>query len=345
MLSSKIAQIFALVAGLIIIPAHASLTQRPKQADLPLPSRVIAQLNETPTFLENIAIRENGDLLVTMFWPSANIYLVEGPYSNAPKLSILHTIDNANGLNGIAKTGLDTFVVSAARFQDLGTPEPNSTALWEISGQGPSARKIVDIPEAGLLNGMAAIPNIAPAVLSGDGTAGVIYRVDVTSGQHEVVLDVPELKTVSGHTPNIGVNGVKVHDNYLYWSNTDLVAIYRVPIDSNGYPVSGAGVEKVAALEGAAAVDDFTFDEQGNIWAATDSDNTVVTIFTNGTQVVTVGSPTELTIASDTAVEFGQTPQDSHILYITTAGGIVNPVNGTLTEPAKIVAADARNFY
>ncbi|KAI1081935.1 hypothetical protein F5B20DRAFT_39581 [Whalleya microplaca] len=344
--ASKVIRFVTLVAALV--PTFASPLQRLNQAKLPLPSRVIAQLNETPTFLENIAIRDNGDLLITMFWPSAYVYLVESPSSNAPQMSLLHAFDDSNGLSGIAKTGLGTFVLSAARFQDVAVPYPNSTSLWELSFGGSrrssTAHKLAEVPEAGLLNGMVAIPEIEPAVLVADGMAGVIYRVDVMTGQYEVVLDVPELKAVSGHSLDIGVNGVKIHDRHLYWSNTDMISIYRISINYKGYPVKGAAVEKVAALEGASGVDDFTFDQQGNIWAATDLDNTVITILKNGSQMVTVGSPNELTIASDTAVKFGETPQDRHILYVTTAGGIVNPVNGTVTEPGKVVAIDTRGI-
>lgn len=36
-------------------------------------------------------------------------------------------------------------------------------------------------------------------------------------------------------TVGFGVNAGKIHDAWLYFSNSDLVGIYQVPITSSGY--------------------------------------------------------------------------------------------------------------
>ncbi|KAI1403638.1 hypothetical protein F4819DRAFT_450648 [Hypoxylon fuscum] len=337
-------------AGLVgaLASALAIPMDRFHQTSLPLPSRIISQMNETGSFIENIAIRHSGALLVTTLHPSASVYTVERPYSNSPSTALVHTFDDANGLGGISETSRNVFIVAAARFQGLATTYPNTTSIWELelSGRGAAARRIVRIPEALLLNGLVSVPTTCkPAVLVVDSRLGVVFRVDVTTGRYEVVLDVAELKPVETGPLYLGANGLDIRNGFLYWSNSELVSIYRIGIDRAGYPLLGAEVEKVATIEGAGAVDDFTFDEQGNIWAATNLDNTVVVIETDGRQTVVLGSPTELTVAGDTSVEFGKTAADKHILYVTTSGAVAFPINGTIIEPGKIVAVDTRGFY
>ncbi|KAI6087702.1 hypothetical protein F4821DRAFT_235725 [Hypoxylon rubiginosum] len=305
-----------------------------------------------PTYaapIENIVVRSNGDFLVTLLQPSASVYAVEDPFSHSPSMSLVHTFEDANGLTGISETSPDTFVVAAALYPGLAAPYQNTSTLWELklgsNGKQATAHKIVHICEASLLNGIVTVPSYRTAVLVGDSVLGVIFRVDIMTGRYDVVLDIPELKPILGGPIDLGVNGVKIRGGYLYWSNTDRASIYRFPIDGFGYPIQGAKVERVAAIKSASGVDDFAFDGQGNIWAATDFDNMLITIRKDGRDTVVLGSPTELTVAGDTAVAFGRTPLDRHILYVTTSGAAAVPVNGTISEPGKIVAVDTRGRY
>ena len=49
--------------------------------NLPLPVRTIAQLDAVPSWLENIAVRSNGDLLVTQLSPAPALLTIKGPSS------------------------------------------------------------------------------------------------------------------------------------------------------------------------------------------------------------------------------------------------------------------------
>ncbi|KAI4863778.1 hypothetical protein F4820DRAFT_425806 [Hypoxylon rubiginosum] len=336
------------LVGLIgaFLPTYAAPVDSLRQTFLPLPSRIVTQAAENGTYIENIAVRSNGGLLVTLLQPSASVYAVEDPFSRSPSMSLVHTFEGANGLTGISETSPDTFVVAAARYPGLAAPYQNTSTLWELKlnnkGEEATVHKIVHIPEASLLNGIVTVPSYKAAVLVGDSVLGVVFRVDVTTGRYDVVLDIPELKPIVGGPIDLGVNGVKIRAGYLYWSNTDRASIYRFPIDMLGYPVQGAKVEQVAAIKNASGVDDFALDRQGNIWAATDFDNMLITIQKDGRETVVLGSPTELTVAGDTSVAFGRTPLDRHILYVTTSGAAAVPVNGTIIELGKIVAVDTR---
>ncbi|KAI2633601.1 hypothetical protein GGS26DRAFT_553984 [Hypomontagnella submonticulosa] len=347
MAAFKLTHLMGLIGALV--PAFAIPTVYSRQTALPLPYKVIAQMNQTDDFVENIAVRSNGDLLVTLFYPTASVYTVKRPFSDSPTLSLVHTFEDANGLTGISETGPDTFVVAAALYQELAVPSPNTTSLWELKlgggDQAIAARRIIHAPQASLLNGLVSIPSTKSAILVVDGLLGVLVRVDLTTGLYEVVLDVPELKPVAGKPLFLGANGLKIRDEHVYWSNTDLVSIYRIRVDEQGYPIEAAEVEKVVTLENSSGVDDFAFDGLGNIWVATNTNNTVVTVSTDGRQAVTVGSLTELTVAGDTAMHFGRTLADKHTLYVTTSGAAAAPVNGTIVEPGKIVAVDTGGYY
>ncbi|KAI8634238.1 hypothetical protein F5Y19DRAFT_412549 [Xylariaceae sp. FL1651] len=319
-----------------------------RAATLPLPYRTIFQLSDTipGSWFENIAIRENGDLLVTMLSPYADTYLIQQPFSSSPNASIISKIKGANGSIGITEVKPDTFAISAGTFSALAVPVPGTMGVWELSlaGPKPTTRLIASMPEAGFLNGATSISDgFSYAVLVADGQLGVVWRVDLTTGKYEIAVNVPEMAPVSGSAIIIGVNGVKVHDGYLYWSNSNMVSIFRIAINKKGFPVEGAAVELIAYFDGD-NIDDFDIDANGAFWVATNDGDTVVVAKKNSTEVVVLGSSTELTVAGDTALAFGQTKSDKDIVYVVTGGAQLRPVNGTLTEPAKIIAINRAGF-
>ncbi|KAK9364351.1 hypothetical protein V1509DRAFT_643775 [Lipomyces kononenkoae] len=153
------------------------------------------------------------------------------------------------------------------------------------------------------------------------------------------------MAVVPGASFPIGINGMHIHDGYLYFSNSFAATIYKLKIDNNGYPSPGASVEKVAKVD-SPFVDDLTTGplKKNTIWAATNVGDSVVAVKLNGTSVVVDGSPQQLTVAGATSSAFGRTSNDTYILYVTTTGGLADPVNGTLTEGGEVIAIDTRHF-
>ncbi|GAW15226.1 hypothetical protein ANO14919_046350 [Xylariales sp. No.14919] len=319
-----------------------------RAAELPLPARTIFQLNETvpDTWFENIALRQNGDLLVTMLQPSASIYSIQQPLSDSPKASIIN-IDNANGLLGIVETAPDVFVVVAGIFSAPAVPVNGTMAVWEVDLRGPepTTRLITKMPEAGILNGVALVPGCSPpAILVADTGISRVWRVDITTGEYETAAEIPEMLPAPNATLPLGVNGVKTRGEYLYFSNSDLASIFRLPIDKRGVAARDAEAELVAKVD-ADIIDDFLIDEEGKYWVATNFQNTVVVAETGSSGVVVAGAPTQLTVAGDTALALGRgTKEDKNIVYAVTGGTLNRPVNGTVSEPAKVVAIDRTGF-
>ncbi|KAI0466375.1 hypothetical protein F4859DRAFT_507460 [Xylaria cf. heliscus] len=314
----------------------------PRSAVLPLPARTIFQLDDSipGSWFENLVIRQNGDLLVTMIQPYASVYSIRRPLSGSPEASII-SIDNANGLLGIAETSRDVFAVVGGNFSALAVPVPGTMAVWEINLRGPepTIRLVTKIPEAGILNGAASIPGCSsPAILVADSGIGSVWRVDLKTGEYEIAAAVPEMDSVANATLPLGINGIKIRNGNLYFSNSNHVSIYGLPINKNGIAAKNAKAELVAKFD-AELIDDFAIDERGLFWAATNFNNTVDVAKPGSTGIVVVGKTTALTVAGDTALAI-----DKNIVFTVTGGALGNPVNGTITEPAKIVAIDRTGF-
>ncbi|KAJ8119710.1 hypothetical protein ONZ43_g3400 [Nemania bipapillata] len=141
----------------------------------------------------------------------------------------------------------------------------------------------------------------------------------------------------------IGVNGLKARGGDLYFSNSNLASVFRLPIDKNGLAAQGSQATLVAKFD-ADTIDDFVIDEKGEYWAATNFENTVAVAKMYSTGVVVAGTPTTLTVAGDTALAIGRTKVDKDIVYVVTGGALNRPVNGTITEPAKVVAINRSGF-
>lgn len=304
---------------------------------LPLPSRVVYQFTN-PNWIENIAVRSNGELLLTVL-TTPELYQLRGAQSPSPRVELVHSFPNINGLTGIAETTEDTFIVVGGNSSGPGVGVPGTSSVWEVklSGRQPRVAKVVDIPEAVFLNGAVTNPFNRNEVLIADSSLGKVFKVNVKEKKHEVAIEVPELAPPANAPLPLGVNGVHIHNGFLYWSNTMLSKLFSVRINKNGIVAVGAKVETVATLA-SSTLDDFAFDRTGTLWVTTNGNDTVVAVFPNGRSVVVEGSRSELTVAGATAAAFGRTPKDSGILYVVTSGALAAPVNGTITEGGKVVA-------
>lgn len=133
----------------------------------------------------------------------------------------------------------------------------------------------------------------------------------------------------------VGVNGIKVHDGYLYFTNSGKGTLGRVPVNT----VSGAVAGPAEVLVSGIQPDDFTIEKGGLPWIAQSAINTLSVLLKNGTVVDVLGSANELTIGGPTACLFGKKDQ----LYCTTNGGFPSRVNGTFTG-RRVMEIDTKGF-
>jgi sugar lactone lactonase YvrE len=324
--------------------------------DLPLPAKTVAQAAAPPAWLENIAVRANGDLLVNQLAPAPVLYTVKNPFSTNATLDPIYQWKETNVsiLTGITETYPDTFFIGAGNATAGADGYPGTFSVWEAKfssseSSQPTVRKIANVPAAKFVNGIVSLPDRPEILLIADSQYGLVFRLDTRTGKSEVIADRPEFKPYperQNKTVGFGINGVKIRGGHLYFSNSNLVTIFRVSITQNGYisKKGNARVEKYADLSVATTfVDDFTFGDDGTLWAASNDGNTVVRVSPNGKKVEGVaGSRYELTIAGGTAAAFGRTKEDRDVLYVSTAGGLDLPINGTVFEAGKVVAVNTK---
>ena len=279
------------------------------------------------TWVENIAVRPNGNLLVTLV-NVPEIWEIS-PLSNAMEVPprLLHRFDDAESMTGIAEIYPDVFAVVAL---------PNF--IWEVDFNGlstvPAVRHLGRIQDAGTLDGMTPLEGAAGQVLITDSRLGLIYRFDTLTGAHEVVLQDDTMSANMDLGLLVGINGLKTYHGYLYYNNSPRRLLCRVGIDTSTGQATGS-YETVSA---GGLADDIILGRDGTCYLAGLEDNVVQRVLPNGTRETIAGSLNSTLVAGATAGAFGRTREDSSILYITTGGATTSPVNGTYVEGGKIVA-------
>ncbi|KAK1637604.1 hypothetical protein BDP81DRAFT_425557 [Colletotrichum phormii] len=311
-----------------------------------LPSRIVYQFPQQPNWIENIAVRKNGNLVLTML-TSPEIFQVAKPWEKSPSTDLVHRFSGFDGLLGITETCPDTFVVVGGNFSGIGVSVPGSFSAWEVNvaDKKTTVNKIVNVPEAAFLNGVVALPWDRNIVLIAESALGKVYRLDVKAKKYDVVLGGQYLEPTAEAVPPIGVNGVQIRGDFLYWSHSSLRKVFRVKLDRAGRVAAKTTIDQITNVNTTAIfLDDFTFDKKGGIWAVTNIDGKLLYVTPEGKSTVAAGSETELTVAGDTAAAFGRNIKDKGILYVGTGGSLARPVNGTITEPGKIVAFDTHGY-
>lgn len=340
----KLLSLSRVVLGLTSLIPIASSCPTPNGASLPLPYRILQEFPE-PTWIENIAVRHNGALLLTILSPNASLYQLSHPASKRPCLSLVHTFDEVTSLLGIAETSPDVFAIVGANFSAEGNPVNGTTVTFSVdfNKHKPIVKTITSIPEASLPNGLTPLPHHPTTVLIADSVQGLIWRVDTLTGKYDVAMQTPEMAFPPGASTPIGINGIHFFQGDLYFDNGILSTMYRVKVTPTGSIAPHAAVETVAVLD-AEFLDDFSFAADGTIYVETNKDNRVIAVRPDGEGgygegVVVEGEATSPLLAGDTASAFGRTKADREVLYVVTSGGAASPGEG-----GKVVAIDTTGF-
>ncbi|KAJ2976866.1 hypothetical protein NQ176_g4693 [Zarea fungicola] len=283
------------------------------------------------TQLENIAVRSNGNLLLTRInKPELYEFNPSDPSSGA---KLLQTFPGYVSLLGITELTPDVFAFITGNFTFPAGGVAKSFSIWTVAihDQDYKYAKVADILEATLLNGLATLN--AGAVLASDSTNGVVYRVDIKSGNYEAVLDDASFKPPAGAPIAVGINGLRLHDEYAYYTNTFGQLFGRVRIDANG---RACGTYEIIARN--VLGDDFAIGSTAS-YIAGNFQNVVTKIEPGGKVSVFAGNISSTLVAGATSAQFGRTWRDKNVLYVVTNGGEIAPVNG-FSEGGKIVAFD-----
>ncbi|KAK4143450.1 uncharacterized protein C8A04DRAFT_28875 [Dichotomopilus funicola] len=309
------------------------------------------------TFLENIAVRANGNLLLTSV-TVPSLFTID-PTTTNPPAPALHTFPNATGLTGITEITPDIFALVTGTW-DLSTGRAalGSIAIWTVDftttlldpTSSPKVNFVTTIAESTVINGLARHPTNPRLLLAADSARGAIWRVDVLTGAVDVAFEDAALFTLTGTESgkNLGINGLKARvehgKGYVYFGNLAKGLFGRVRVDAEGGKV-GDG-EVLATRKGVVAdmeYDDFAFETRKNVggrkeghavWMAAHPSYLVRVDLRSGEQWVV--NDTEK-LSKPTSAAFGRgSRKQERTLYVTNGG---EQVEGNLVNE-RLLAVD-----
>ncbi|KAF2107348.1 hypothetical protein BDV96DRAFT_506354 [Lophiotrema nucula] len=313
--------------------SSALLLAATAQASLP---KTIYQF-PNPTWVENIRSMSNGSLLVTIIG-RPEVHIID-PFVKPATSSLVHSFSSANAVLGITEIIPNTFAVAVGNYSNVDGPTIGSFSIWKIDLTAPNnthVSKIASIPRSGLINGITTLN--ANTLLLADSTIGHLLKLDIRSGKSKVVLEDETTKPVAGAAIQIGINGVRSKNGWLYYTNIFLNSVFRVKVD----PFTGTPISRIETISSNIPTpDDLDIADDGTVFVPGSLSNTVFRVQGDGEVTALAGNLNSSLVASATGAVLGRTWRDRGVLYVSTTGAISAPVNGTFTEGGKVVALDA----
>ncbi|KAJ9655171.1 hypothetical protein H2201_008868 [Coniosporium apollinis] len=313
------------------LPVTGALVPRDDAGDVESSTTVYQFPN--PTWLENLAVRSNGEILVTVINP-ADLYKVDVRRTPATA-TLLYSFTGLNTTTGITEVTPDVFAVVVGNYSlATGTVTPRSFSVWEVDlrSHEPAISKIADLPEAALLNGMTTLSSRKGTILISDSGLGVVWRLNTRTGEYAVVLDDKTTRPVPGAELQIGINGIRRLRDYLYFVNLGRALFCRVRIDLQ----TGTAIGPYEIIATGLVGDDFDITKDGTAYVTGVISNVVWRVTPDGTVTVVAGN-----LTGPTSAQFGRT-KDKNTLYVVTSGAMItpDPINVTFAEGGKVVALE-----
>lgn len=278
------------------------------------------------TWVENIAAHPSGNLLVTLvntpeLW---EVVPSTGPGNSSAQL--VHHFAQADSVNGIAELLPNVYAVIA------------SNSVWKVVYMSnhenvPAPAHVAKLP-AGTLNGMAALDDGARSVAISDSELGLVWRLDTHTGNYTVIHQDDTMAPTDDLDLQLGINGLRIGNGYLYYNNSPKRIFCRVRIDGS----TGEALGPYEVVSRDVMADDFAIGPHGVGYLAGLIDNVVTRVFPNGTHNVIAGAHGSKELMTATSAAFGRTQSDYRTLYITTGGESEHPVDNTSTRGGKVMA-------
>jgi hypothetical protein len=285
---------------------------------------VLTTLHQFPngTWLENLAVRPSGEVIVDAHFDTiGSIYQVEPRKPASSNAALIHTFAGKNSVWGITHISDDVFAVAAGLYDYPGHRPVNGTfSIYRVdmshfqseTSKGASVHLITNMTDAGLINGIALLSEAENLLLAADSTNGVIWRVNMTDGTKVVIQDEPAYKFKGGPSdPPIGVNGIRVFDSYLYFTNTFWPFLGRGKVSPLGY-----GADTIKVISTQVAGDDFAVAKDGSAYVCGNAEGVVWHVSLNGTVTTVVGGDNSTILQGPTSAVFAD--EEETTLYITT---------------------------
>ncbi|VUC25179.1 unnamed protein product [Clonostachys rosea] len=284
----------------------------------------VRQLYQFPeaTFIENIAVRPNGHLLLNTF-ANASTYTLD-PNAEDPTAELIAQVPGITGLTGIAEVAKDVFAVSGgisdvANYAfEAGTAQIAIVSFKKCEKDGkPTVKTVAKGGNTTMLNGMTALPKHPHIVLHAGSKEGNIFRTNTATGTFDIAFQDEKLGVSANASVPLGINGLHVHGDYLYFTNSAQQFFGRVKITETG---DRAGdIEEIAhvgTVSGGAAYDDFSLARDGTAYIGLHP-HFLVKVTTDGEQTVLVDDSGDIVLAGPTSTALSK---DEKTVYVVTGG-------------------------
>ena len=276
--------------------------------------RVVYQYpNEPYTDLENLAIRSNGQILLSTITSSSTQLL--DPSAASPQPVTLHTYPGATSTLGIAQPQTDLFAIVVGNYTGFSGVK-GSFAIWTLDlrkGLPGTATKVASITEAESLNGASIVTGNQDLILVADSTLGAIFRVDISTG-HYVEIEQNALLAPTADFP-LGINGIHMMGSNAYFTNSAQGIFGKISFNSQGIPMGNPSII-THTLSPNLIYDDFAFDSSGNAHVTNHPQE--LTKITQAGVTTLIENSTAFDQPSSAA--FGTTSGLTCTLYVVTAG-------------------------
>ena len=292
-------------------------------------------------FLENLAVRADGSILVTVL-NHKQLWYVPAPATELPVDPVLvHTFESL--AMGIVEAEADVFYVCTF---GPATVERVDMRMWSPGAPANVSRVLTFDPSGAVLNGCCLI---APHVLLvADSVAGQIWRVGLAEDgltatarvwlRHDSMAFDPD----NPLNPQPGVNGVRYNSrtNRLYYTSTTRKLFMRVPVDPRTHEPAG----EPEFVAGGTMADDFCIDENADMaYVTTHRENTIDRVPLRPGQHgvgrnIVAGETFTAQLVGPSSAAWGRGPNNyGRLLYVTTDGGTTAPPPDGIIRPAQLL--------
>ncbi|KAJ7286280.1 hypothetical protein C8J57DRAFT_1287232 [Mycena rebaudengoi] len=294
------------------------------------PAKVIFQ-SPTGQFFENIAVRPSSNLLLTSI-ASPTLFTLD-PTATGPTLDSVFTFPNSTGLGGIVEYRPDVYAVITAKVNvSTARALPGSVAIWsvDLSSMGPVATKIATMPPLNdsVLNGLTKLPGRSDLLLASESVAGSVWEINIHTGASRIAIQDASMTPGAAQGPIIlGINGLHVHDNSLFFANSARGTFSRVPLLHGAHVQAAGAVQTVAQIDPVGGPDDFAIDCKGRAWVAVHpAALQLIDLVPGGGQTNVAGNAS--VFKDPTSVAFGRGDSiQKRTAYVTTGAGQVVAVD------------------
>lgn len=277
-------------------------------------------------FIENLQVLRDGRILLSTLDSSGLLYVLD-PNAQKPsavQIANLSSFNGTSGVTGMAPLGTNLYAVTGGVHTSYAF-ETGSMHVFIVSLDSNSVVDSIAVPGAPTLNGLAALPQCPHILLSADSIGGRIWRIDTRTKKVTVAIESDALMPGDSAVLAVGINGLRVHGGYVYFTNSNQGTFARFRIDKLGNQIGA--IEVIAKATSADNIyDDFTFDAAGNAYVAVHS-YSVVKITPGGVQSLFYGGdPNSSILHEPTSVALAN---DGLSIYMSTGGNFAaTPATG-----------------